>query len=418
MIIKIKNSLIKYFTYIFALFLALFIVTNIFGTGRTDTKEYVSTSTIKDDGEKYSIYVEYPRFDNDDINSIVMNKIYSYIRDFKNIDEDNKVLDITYELYYLNNEYVNIAFHIENTQSIIKNQNLLIDLNEKKLVYVNSLYDIDYLTNEINSLAFYKYSDEISNEIKKSTINNFTYLISDDKIDVYFNNINLDKLEEVPFVTIELKENNFSQVDGDNSIKKYIAFTYDDGPGKYTQELLKVLEINDSSATFFMLGNRMKNYEELVRKIKKSNSEIGSHSYSHKNLTSLNDEELNDELNSTNIIYNAITGENLIYLRPPYNYYDDKVINSGYEIITWNVDTKDWLLKDSTKIYNNVISKACDGCIVLMHDIYEESLEATKKLLPKLKEMGYEVVSISKLAEIKKYDFKKDEVTSIMLSEE
>lgn len=418
MTIKIKNSLIKYITYIFALFLFLFIITNIFGTGRVDNKEYVSTSTIKDDGENYSIYVEYPRFDNDDVNSIIMNKIYSYIKEFKNDEDDNKILDVTYELYYLNNEYVNVTFHIENTQSIIKNQNLLIDLKQKKLAYVNSLYDIEYLTNEINNLVFYKYSDEISNEIKKSTVNNFTYIISDDKIDIYFNNINLEKLDEVPYVTIEINEDNFSQVDSDVNLKKYIAFTYDDGPGKYTQELLKVLENNDSSATFFMLGNRMKNYEELVKKIKKSNSEIGSHSYSHKDLTSLSNDELNDELNSTNIIYNAITGENLMYLRPPYNYYNDKIINSGYEVITWNIDTKDWLLKDSTKIYNNVISKACDGCIVLMHDIYEESLEATKKLLPKLKEMGYEVVSISKLAEIKKYDFKQDEVTSSMETSE
>lgn len=412
MTIKLKNSFVKYFTYIFALFLALFIITNIFGTGKVNNQEYVSTSIIEDNSEKHSIYVEYPRFDNDDINSIIMNKVYSYIKEFKKDENLNKVLDISYVLYYINDEYVNVTFHIENTQSIIKNQNLLIDLNEKKLVYINSLYDTDYLINEINDLVNDKYTTKIFEEVKNSSVNNFTYLIDDDKVDVYFNNINLDDLDEVPFVSIVFNENNFSQVDSDINEKKYIAFTYDDGPSKYTQELLKLLENNDSSATFFMLGNRMKNYEELVKKIKKSNSEIGSHSYSHKDLTSLNDEELNDELNSTNIIYNAITGENLIYLRPPYNYYNDKVINSGYEVITWNIDTKDWLLKDSTKIYNSVISKACDGCIVLMHDIYEESLDATKKLLPKLKEMGYEVVSVSKLAEIKNYDFKQEEVTS------
>lgn len=414
MIIKFKNAFVKYFTYIFALFLALFIITNIFGTGHVDNREYVSTSIIEDIADDYSIYVEYPRFDNDDINSIIMNKVYSYIKVFKNDDSSNKVLDISYQLYYINNDYVNVTFHIENTQSIVKNQNLLIDLKEKKLSYINSLYDLDYLINEINSLVSDKYSSEIANEIKSSSVSNFTYLIDDDKVDVYFNNINLDDCDEVPYVSIVFDENNFSQVDSDVGSKKYIAFTYDDGPSKYTQELLKILENNDSSATFFMLGNRMKNYEELVRKIKKSNSEIGSHSYSHKNLTSLSEDELSDELNSTNIIYNAITGENLKYLRPPYNYYNENVINSKYEIITWNIDTKDWLLKDSTKIYNSVISKACDGCIVLMHDIYEESLDATKLLLPKLNEMGYEVVSISKLAEIKNYDFRTDEVTSFI----
>ena len=414
MTIKLKNSLVKYFIYIFALFLALFIVTNVFGTGQVKNEEYVSTSTIEDSNENYSIYVEYPRFDNDDINSIIMNKVYSYIKEFKNIEVNNKVLDITYELYYLNNEFVNITFHIENTQSIIKNQNILIDLNEKKLVYINSLYDTDYLINEINNLVLQKYSDDIYNQVLKSTVNNFTYLIDDDRIHIYFNNLDLSKLDEVPFVTIDFNDNVFSQIDNNKTGQKYIAFTYDDGPSKYTQELLKILENNNSSATFFMLGNRMKNYEELVKKIKKSNSEIGNHSYSHKDLTSLNKLELENELNSTNIIYNAITGENLKYLRPPYNYYNDNIINSGYEIVTWNIDTKDWLLKDSDKIYNNVISKACDGCIVLMHDIYDETIEATRKLLPKLNEMGYEIVSVSKLAEIKSYNFESDDVTSFI----
>ena len=86
----------------------------------------------------------------------------------------------------------------------------------------------------------------------------------------------------------------------------------------------------------------------------------------------------------------------------------------NYEIILWNIDTKDWLVKDSKKIYNDVISSACDGCIVLMHDIYKDSIEATKMLLPKLDEMGYEVVSISKLADIKGYDFSVDDVTNFI----
>ena len=53
-----------------------------------------------------------------------------------------------------------------------------------------------------------------------------------------------------------------------------------------------------------------------------------------------------------------------------------------------------------------------------MHDIYEETIEATKKLIPKLNEMGYEVVSISKLAEIKNYNFETNEVTTIIRSDE
>ena len=70
----------------------------------------------------------------------------------------------------------------------------------------------------------------------------------------------------------------------------------------------------------------------------------------------------------------------------------------------WNIDPKDWLLRDSKKIYNNVISNACDGCIVIFHDIYSETLEAIKMILPKLTEMNYNIVSVSKLIEVKEYD--------------
>ena len=129
-------------------------------------------------------------------------------------------------------------------------------------------------------------------------------------------------------------------------------------------------------------------------------------------------EELNNEINSTNIIYNEITNDTLKYLRPPYNNYNVGAINNNLEIVTWNIDTNDWLNRNSDEIYNNVITNACDGCIVLMHDIYQESIEATKMLIPKLHEMGYEIVSISDLARIKNYDFTSEEVTSDMKSDE
>ena len=196
-----------------------------------------------------------------------------------------------------------------------------------------------------------------------------------------------------------------------DSTKKFIAFTFDDGPGEYTSELLKTLEYNNSSATFFMLGNKMKYNGDIVKQIYNSNSEVASHSYSHKYLTTLSQKELNEEINSTTIIFNEITKGNIKYIRPPYGDYNENIKeNIPYPIILWNIDTKDWLTRDSDKISAEVLSNASDGAIVLMHDIYPETLEAVKKVLPKLKELGYEVVSVSKLAEYKNYAIKKGDV--------
>ena len=195
--------------------------------------------------------------------------------------------------------------------------------------------------------------------------------------------------------------------------KKAIAFTYDDGPSEYTADLLNTLEKNNSSATFFVIGNNIKGRENIIKKIYKSKSEVGSHGYSHINFTNLDKEELNTEINSTNVLFNSITNDKISLLRPPYGDYDDNVKSLNYNIILWNIDSKDWLLKDSEKIYNNVLKNACDGCIVLMHDIYPETLEATKKLIPELKSLGYSIVSVSKLMKEKKYKSDKSIISYI-----
>ncbi|MDD6272945.1 MAG: polysaccharide deacetylase family protein [bacterium] len=400
-LLRYKNELFKFFIYIFALLVAIFILSNILIKDDIPSSTNVEKTIIQSDEDGTNVYVEYPRFKNDEINSIITDYLYSYIKEFKSNEKKDKVLDITYQLFYIDN-FVNITFHIENTLNNIKNKNILIDLNNSKLAYITQIYDEEYLKTEINDLVYYKYSSEIYEKIQNSTINNFTYILSESKIEVYFNDIEFDNIDYIPYIEI-LIDSSASSLQNTSLSDKYIAFTYDDGPSQYTKDLLKTLELNNSSATFFMLGNRMKKYEDTVLEIYNSNSEVGSHSYAHKDLTKLSKLELDEDLKKTNDIFNSITNDNLKYLRPPYNYSNQNVLDSGYLIVTWNIDPKDWLLRDSIKIYNNVITHVCDGCIVIMHDIYEPTIEATKMLLPKLDEMGYKVVSVSELMKIKNY---------------
>lgn len=395
-IIKSTAEYISYMTLVFAL---LFIVVSYFHKEDDEVETTVTNSSIIEfSDELTSIHVEYPKFKDVEMNKIITSIIYTYVKNFK-MNEVEKKLDIYYKLYYVNN-YLNITFEINNSLDKVKNKNILINLDDKKLTYITSLFDEDYLKNEINDLVYYKYSSDIYDKIKNETVNNFTYIISDDVVDVYFNNIEFNDIDYIPFVSIVINSNtshNDNYVEG----QKYIAFTYDDGPGEYTRDLLKTLEVNKSSATFFMIGNRMKKYESVVKDISNSNSEIGSHTYSHKNLAEITKEEIYKEINSSNILFNELTGKNIELLRPPYGKINSNINDYNLKIILWNIDTKDWLVKDSNKIYNSVISNACDGCIVLMHDIYPETVEATKKIIPKLNEMGYEVVSVSKLLKVK-----------------
>ena len=406
-----KEKVIKFIICINILLLILLVAKNLFNKEDNDKEyNYVSNSLIKSEGDDTNIYVEYPRFNNnDDINKIVTDLIYNYVKDFKT-SEEVKSLDINYKTYYIDN-FVNITFHIENTLSNIKNKNILIDLRNNSISYITALYDKDYLENEIKKIVYDKYPTEIYNKIINENINNYTYIIGDNTIEVYFNSISWDEINYIPYIIINLNESTIYT--NSNNINKFIAFTYDDGPSEYTADLLNTLEKNNSSATFFVIGNNIKGRENIIKKIYKSKSEVGSHGYSHINFTNLDKEELNTEINSTNVLFNSITNDKISLLRPPYGDYDDNVKSLNYNIILWNIDSKDWLLKDSEKIYNNVLKNACDGCIVLMHDIYPETIEATKKLIPELKSLGYSIVSVSKLMKEKKYKSDKSIISYI-----
>lgn len=408
-ILNYKNQLYKYFLYISALLVSLFVIVNVFYKEPIKVSKEVSDSIIEYKDDITEINVEYPRFKNDKINKIITDILYDYIKEFKKFDTIKKSLIMDYKLYYFE-DYVNVTFTVENTIDKAKNKNILINLKSQELSYITNVYDKDYLEQEINELVYYKYSTDIYDKIKDSNINNNTYIIDKNKIEVYFNNINFKDLDYIPYITINLTEDAFEDDNENTENKKYIAFTFDDGPSKYTKELLKTLELNKSSATFFMLGNRMKYSEDIVKEIYNSSSEVASHTYSHKNLNKISDKEVLNEINSPVILFKEITGGEIKYLRPPYGNYNETVKSTNYPIILWNIDPKDWLVKDSNQVYNSVIKHACDGCIVLMHDIYPTTIEAVKMLIPKLNSMGYEVVSISNLAKNKKYQIKNSEI--------
>ena len=316
-----KNQIIRYLIYISVLLIILYLIVNVFSSETIKFKSSIVSSNIKFNDENTSINVTYPRFKDDRVDKIISDYIYEYVKEFKQI-EDIKTLNIDYEIFYKDN-YANIVFYINDSTNNIKYKNILIDLNTKNLSYITYIYDKEYLENNINEIAYYKYSKEIYNLIKVSNVNNHTYLFNDEKIDIYFNDIDLKDISYIPSVTIYLNEQVSTNI-RNYKYDKYIAFTFDDGPSKYTEEILKTLEYNNSTATFFMLGNRMKYNKDIVLKVYNSNNEIESHTYSHKNLTKLKDKELKKEVNNTNIIYNEITNDSIKYIRPPYGSLNKK----------------------------------------------------------------------------------------------
>ena len=185
--------------------------------------------------------------------------------------------------------------------------------------------------------------------------------------------------------------------------KKTVALTFDDGPSsKYNAQFLDVLARNKAHATFFMVGTMMNNCQKCVLDTYNSGNEVGSHTYNHMNIKKNNALDVNDNLKQVDDLFYKITNDHIKYVRPPYGSYSkENLENINNPLILWNIDTEDWSHHDVDYIVNSVMENVQDGSIILMHELYETSLQALEVLLPRLYAEGYQVVSVSELANMK-----------------
>lgn len=182
--------------------------------------------------------------------------------------------------------------------------------------------------------------------------------------------------------------------------KKMVALTYDDGPSIYTPRILKTLKENNSVATFFVVGNRVPMYSDTVKKAYGMGCEIGNHTYEHKILTRADAAGIRNQVSRTNVAVKNITGTDPIVMRPPGGCVNDTVKSqTGMPMILWSIDTLDWRTRNAASTKTAVLDHVKDGDIVLMHDLYEATANASTTIIPTLVERGYQLVTVSELAE-------------------
>ena len=182
--------------------------------------------------------------------------------------------------------------------------------------------------------------------------------------------------------------------------KTRIAFTFDDGPGEYTDELLDCLEENNAHATFFMLGQNVGSWESTVQRMADIGCEIGSHSWDHPNLYDLSMDSVAKEFSDTDAALEKACGQKASVARAPYGNWSDDIISTvGKPFFTWSLDSMDWSYLDVNKDYDAVMNgDLTDGSIILMHDIHEPSVQAAIKMIPELVQKGYKLMTVSELA--------------------
>ena len=184
--------------------------------------------------------------------------------------------------------------------------------------------------------------------------------------------------------------------------KGMIALTFDDGPSDFTDRLLDCLEANNVKATFFLAGQEVEYFQEPVKRMEELGCEIGNHSYDHPDLTTLSADDAASQLSRTDQLIQDLTGHIATVVRPPYGSYNDTVAETAARpLILWSVDTLDWETQNADSTVQNVMDNASDGQIILMHDIFKESVDAAEIFIPQLLQEGYQLVTVSELAAAK-----------------
>jgi len=183
--------------------------------------------------------------------------------------------------------------------------------------------------------------------------------------------------------------------------RRVVAFTIDDAPNRYTDDILAVLGRYRVRATFFLIGSHVTRYPEIARRIVQAGHEIGNHSYFHDYTNNTSLEELEEDIRKAERAIVETVGKVPVYFRPPGGLINERIKkacgNLGYGILLWDVDSRDWDLREKEiQIVNNVVNQVRPGSVILLH-----SLPQTAKALPaiiiRLQDAGYTIVPATHL---------------------
>ena len=179
---------------------------------------------------------------------------------------------------------------------------------------------------------------------------------------------------------------------------KYIALTFDDGPGPYTERLLDGLKERGVKASFFLIGRSVKEYPEAVKRMEEEGHLIGNHTYSHVKLKGLSPEETRREIQKTDEAVYEITGKHVAYLRPPFGEWEED-LELTYPVlpVMWTVDPLDWTTENVEEIVDRVVTQAGENDMILLHDCYDSSVEAALQIVDRLLAEGFDFVRVDEL---------------------
>jgi len=203
------------------------------------------------------------------------------------------------------------------------------------------------------------------------------------------------------FFSLYGAEEDIRPVDGSAELseeQRYLALTFDDGPRPGTTDrLLDGLRERGASATFFLVGEQAALYPDLVERMQQEGHQVGNHTWSHVRLEGEPSEAVREIENTERLLKNLLGGGSY-WLRPPYGLIDPDITGRvKVPMVKWSVDPRDWESRNTGKILQALRKDVKANDVILLHDIYEPSVDAALRLVDELQEQGYLFVTVEEL---------------------
>lgn len=206
--------------------------------------------------------------------------------------------------------------------------------------------------------------------------------------------------------------------------EKVIYLTFDDGPSPNTKKVLDILNDENVKASFFVIGNQIDNYKEVIEELEDSGMCILPHTYTHeyRMIYKSADDYFNDLQNCKDKIEQVLNKKIVNFIRFPGGVHNEllrkdvferikqKFLNDKIYFIEWNVYGFDAERnpKTSYEITNSTIRQLGfeNKAIVLLHDGFgnKNTVKALRDIIRKAKKLGYKFRTLEEITE-KDFDY-------------